>query len=113
MRGVGDFIKRVTTIFGIEQCEDCKHRQEVLNLAFPFAKPEAPTDSEINFLKEFFIWYKGLPIPIERAYEFQIAEKIWSRLYRVDLSNYCRSCGTDYQNKFIKQLHEVYLRLSE
>lgn len=40
-RGLGDSIKKITEFLGIEQCEGCKKRQEILNDLVPYAEPKA------------------------------------------------------------------------
>jgi hypothetical protein len=109
MQGLGDLVAKVTTFFGIEPCEACLERKRKLNELFPFILP--PTDKELEFLHGFFSWYSGLPIPMNKTYDLLVAEKIWSRLYQIDLSRECRSCGSDYQEKYIKQLRQVYENL--
>jgi hypothetical protein len=47
-RGLGDVIAGITKAIGIEPCESCKERQDILNKLFPFKKPEQLTNEEIN-----------------------------------------------------------------
>ena len=35
-KGLGDSIKKITSYFGIEQCDSCKERQNILNKMFPY-----------------------------------------------------------------------------
>ena len=44
MRGLGDVIAAVTSAVGIKPCGGCKERQEALNKAVPFGKPEVSSD---------------------------------------------------------------------
>ena len=37
--GLGDVIKRVTTVMGIPACDGCRRRAETLNRLFPFGRP--------------------------------------------------------------------------
>jgi hypothetical protein len=106
MQGLGDVISYVTTFFGVEPCEACLERKRKLNSLFPFIN--SPSDKELEFLDDFFSWYSGLPIPANKALKIAVAEKIWARIYGVDLTKECRTCGSQYQEKYIKQLKNVY-----
>lgn len=41
LRGLGDVVAAVTSAVGITPCGGCKQRQEALNRAVPFGKPDA------------------------------------------------------------------------
>jgi hypothetical protein len=45
-KGLGDVIKSITDAVGIKQCEDCKERQNELNVLFPFHKPTPLNDEQ-------------------------------------------------------------------
>ncbi|MDA6068941.1 hypothetical protein NJT12_04830 [Flavobacterium sp. AC] len=52
VEGIGDIIHIVTKAIGIEQCDDCKKRQKLLNQMFPFIKQaKKMTDDNIIFIK--------------------------------------------------------------
>lgn len=44
--GLGDAIKAVTEVLGIEQCEKCKERQSRLNRLFPWLKASRDVTQE-------------------------------------------------------------------
>ncbi len=44
IKGMGDVVKAVTDAIGIEQCDTCKDRQELLNNIIPFGKYELTVD---------------------------------------------------------------------
>ena len=106
-KGLGDVIANITTAVGIKPCVKCNERKETLNKLFPFSKPFELTKSEIKFLKEFFEWYQGLPIPIEKVKDIEKAEKVWLRVFNVKTES-CKSCGSQYQTAFIKDLKKLY-----
>ena len=106
-KGLGDVIANITTAVGIKPCAKCNERKETLNRLFPFSKPFELTKSEIKFLKEFFEWYQGLPIPIEKVKDIEKAEKVWLRVFNVKTES-CKSCGSQYQTAFIKDLKKLY-----
>jgi len=45
-KGLGDNIKAVTEVLGIEQCEKCKERQSRLNRLFPWLKASRDVTQE-------------------------------------------------------------------
>jgi hypothetical protein len=50
--GLGDVVKSVTDLFGIPQCDECKHRQEEMNRLFPWLKAARPLElGEVEFMK--------------------------------------------------------------
>ena len=106
-KGLGDVIANITTAVGIKHCAKCNERQETLNRLFPFSKPFELTKQEAKFLKEFFEWYDGLPIPIEKVKDIEKAEKVWLRVFNVKTES-CKSCGSQYQTAFIKDLKKLY-----
>jgi hypothetical protein len=106
-RGLGDVIAGITKAIGIEPCESCKQRQDILNKLFPFKKPEHLTNEEIEYLKKVFTWYKGIPLTIEQAKEIQKCEEIWLRVFKVK-TGHCKSCGSQYQEAFMKDLKTLY-----
>lgn len=64
VKGVGDVIKKVTEVLGIEQCEPCKERQEKLNKMFPFTKKANPIPKS-DF--EFILGIKNTILKEDRA----------------------------------------------
>lgn len=106
-KGLGDVIANITTAIGIEPCEGCNKRKDALNKLFPFKKPIELTKADKKFLKEFFEWYKGLPIPIDKVKDIDKAEKIWLRVFNIKTDS-CKSCGSQYQTAFIKDLQNLY-----
>lgn len=106
-RGLGDVIANITTTIGIVPCYGCKERQEKLNNLFPFKKPIKPNENDLEFLKDFFNWYKGIPIPIDKAEQIKEAELLWMKLFNVK-TDACSTCGIEYQNAYIKDLKKLY-----
>jgi hypothetical protein len=45
-KGLGDVIKAVTDAVGVQQCANCKQRQNQLNVMFPFNRPTPLTDEQ-------------------------------------------------------------------
>lgn len=107
MEGIGDAIKKVTEFLGIEQCPKCIERQGKFNRWFPFKNPIHLNDDEVLFLDNFFNWYNGLPLPIDKIDEVLKAEQIWLRVFRVK-TGACKSCGSGYQNNYIKDLRKLW-----
>ena len=107
MEGIGDVVKKITEFLGIEQCPRCIERQGKLNRWFPFKNPIYLNDEELLFLDDFFNWYSGLPLPIDKVNDIAKAEQIWLRAFRVKTGS-CKSCGVGYQNNFIKDLKKLW-----
>ena len=108
--GLGDSVKKITEFFNIEQCEGCKERQSVLNRLFPYVVK--PTSDEIVFLYEVFSWYKGLPIPAEKAEDIKKCEALFRKLYNIK-EEACTIGGSTYQNNYMKKLERVYLNYKD
>lgn len=53
VKGLGDVVKKVTKVLGIEECEDCEKRRKKLNKMFPYTKrvKETLTEEDITFVK--------------------------------------------------------------
>ena len=52
-KGLGDTIKKITTWFGITQCQKCKERQVLLNKLFPYKnKTITMTSEQIEIIDE-------------------------------------------------------------
>ena len=47
-KGLGDTIKKLTSLAGVEQCNSCKKRQKKLNTIFPYSGFNLK-----NIIKEF------------------------------------------------------------
>ena len=108
--GLGDSVKKITEFFNIEQCEGCKERQAALNRLFPYVVK--PTNDEIVFLYDVFSWYKGLPIPAEKAEDIKKCEALFRKLYNIK-EEACTTCGATYQNNYMKKLERVYLNYKD
>lgn len=108
--GLGDVIKNVTEFLNIEQCEPCQKRQAEFNRLFPFIK--RPTNDEIVFLYEVFSWYKGLPIPLDKVDDIKKCEALFRKLYNIK-EEACTTCGSTYQNNYMKKLERVYLNYKD
>jgi hypothetical protein len=104
---LGDAIAKVTHALGIEQCDDCKERQQKLNRLFGFKSPSPMTEKDKEFMARFLEWYNDIPIPIDKVNEMLEAEQIWLRLFKVNTGQ-CRSCGVHYQRAFINDLIKLY-----
>ena len=108
--GLGDTLKKITEFFNIEQCEGCKERQANLNRLVSYIVK--PTSDEIVFLYEVFSWYKGLPIPAEKANDIRKCEMLFIKLYNIK-EEPCTNCGATYQNNYMKKLERVYLNYKD
>ena len=71
-----------------------------------------PTSDEIVFLYEVFSWYKGLPIPSEKANDIRKCEMLFLKLYNIK-EGPCTTCGATYQNNYMKKLERVYLNYKD
>lgn len=50
--GLGDVVKKVTEVLGIESCDACEERRKKLNEIFPFTKKAGElTENDIAFIK--------------------------------------------------------------
>tara|TARA_R110000868_G_scaffold203335_2_gene451167 strand:- start:1264 stop:1602 length:339 start_codon:yes stop_codon:yes gene_type:complete len=107
MQGLGDGIKVITEALGIEQCNKCKERQQLLNRLFPFKNAKAPTEEDDIFLTTVFKWYKGLPIKKSKIEDIRKCEQIWIRLFNVK-TEACKSCSATYQNNYMKDLLKLW-----
>lgn len=105
--GIGDVVSMITEGLGIPKCEGCEKRQLKLNKMFPFKNHLQFTKDEFEFMTDFLSWYNGLPIPIEKVNNIVKAEQIWLRVFQVK-TGACKSCGSHYQNAFIKDLTNLY-----
>ena len=110
--GLGDVIKSVTEVIGIEQCEGCKKRQSLLNRIFPFRNITPPNKEEIEFLEGVFSWYKGLPIPREGVDDIIKCGDLWMKLFNVKTEP-CRNCGATFQNNYMKDLERLYINYKD
>jgi len=104
---LGDAIAKVTHALGIEQCDDCKERQQKLNRLFGFKSPSPMTEKDKEFMARFLEWYKDIPIPIDKVNDILEAEQMWLRLFKVNTGQ-CQSCGVHYQRAFINDLIKLY-----
>jgi hypothetical protein len=107
MQGLGDAIKTITDFLNIKQCKGCIERQTRLNKWFPFKSVSEPTKEDIDFLTEVFSWYKGVPIPINKINHIEKCEEIYIRLFNIK-SGSCKSCGSTYQNNYMKDLKRLW-----
>ena len=105
--GIGDVVAEITDTLGIPKCVKCEERQTKLNKLFPFKTHLQFTQDEFEFLTDFFSWYNGLPIPIDKVKDIIKAEQIWIRVFQVK-TGACKSCGSHYQKAFIKDLTNLY-----
>jgi hypothetical protein len=106
-RGLGDVIATITKAVGIEPCEGCKERQNALNRLFPFKTPNQLTEEDIKFLEGVFEWYSGLPLTSDQANHIAKCEEIWLRVFKVK-TGHCKSCGSQYQYAYMKDLKTLY-----
>lgn len=106
-KGLGDVIASMTKAIGIEPCESCNKRKDILNELFPFKKPFKLTQDEYNFLTSVFKWYNGLPILAEQVPDILKCEEIWLKVFDVK-TGACKSCGSHYQNGYMKDLKKLY-----
>lgn len=80
--GIGDVIKNVTESLGIEQCEGCTKRQEILNSVISFTtKSTEITDEAIGVLMRL----KGITINsnTDRYYLFALYNRVFNTKEKV------------------------------
>ena len=114
--GVGDTIEKITKATGIDKVvefiagEDCgcNERKEKLNYLFPYNKPNCFTESEFDFLSEYFSDDKWELRSITAAMVSKFYS-IYNRVFNtMDSPSGCPSC-VKTRIKKIERLYKEYL----
>jgi len=113
-QGLGDTIDQITTATGIkalvkfvagEDC-GCDQRKEALNKIFPYSKPNCLSESDYNFLKEFFEVTRGSVVPTVQYRLNQIYTSTFNK--NAEFTN-CGSCLLDRINE-LKKVFDSYVQ---
>ena len=108
-KGLGDTIAKVTKATGIDKAvkfiagQDCgcDERKAKLNKLFPYNKPECLTETEHNYLKEFFKIHKNTKEQLELL---KISNRV---LHTKKQVSSCSSCVKSLMNE-LKKLYDNY-----
>jgi hypothetical protein len=105
VRGVGDAISKVTKAIGIEECQGCAKRKDILNLVtmFPFKKVTKMTDEDKEIFKAFLERENKKVITIDEA---KTILDLYANSFHKRIEP-CNTCGGVYQS-IIKQLTKLY-----
>ena len=111
-KGLGDTIAKVTKATGIDKAvkfiagEDCgcTERKIILNKLFPYNKPECLTETEHNYLKEFFKIHKNTITHKEQLELLKISNRV---LHTKKQVSSCSSCVRALMNE-LKKLYDNY-----
>ena len=111
-KGLGDTIAKVTKATGIDKAvkfiagEDCgcDERKAKLNKLFPYNKPECLTETEYNYLKEFFKIHKNTITHKEQLELLKISNRV---LHTKKQVSSCSSCVRALMNE-LKKLYDNY-----
>ena len=113
-KGLGDTIDQITTATGIkalvkfvagEDC-GCDQRKEALNKLFPYSKPNCLTETDYNFLKEFFEVTRGAVVPTVQYRLNQIYTNVFNK--PAEFTS-CGSCLLDRINE-LKKIYDSYVQ---
>ena len=116
-KGLGDTIDQITTATGIkalvkfvagEDC-GCDQRKEALNKLFPYSKPNCLTETDYNFLKEFFEVTRGAVVPTTQYRLNQIYTNVFNK--PAEFTS-CGSCLLDRINE-LKKIYDSYVQENE
>ena len=111
-KGLGDTIAKVTKATGIDKAvkfiagQDCgcDERKAKLNKLFPYNKPECLTETEHNYLKEFFKIHKNTITHKEQLELLKISNRV---LHTKKQVSSCSSCVRSLMNE-LKKLYDNY-----
>ena len=111
-KGLGDTIAKVTKVTGIDKAvkfiagQDCgcDERKAKLNKLFPYNKPECLTETEHNYLKEFFKIHKNTITHKEQLELLKISNRV---LHTKKQVSSCSSCVRALMNE-LKKLYDNY-----
>ena len=111
-KGLGDTIAKVTKATGIDKAvkfiagQDCgcDERKAKLNKLFPYNKPECLTETEHNYLKEFFKIHKNTITHKEQLELLKISNRV---LHTKKQVSSCSSCVRALMNE-LKKLYDNY-----
>jgi len=107
--GLGDVVESITKATGIDKLvkfvagEDCgcSERKEKLNKIFHFQKPKCLSESEFNYLSDFFSVRRNTVTFQQREELYRIVNRVFGR----ELKNTnCPSCIS----KIIRELDAIY-----
>lgn len=113
-KGLGDTIDQITTATGIKALVKfvagndcgCDQRKEVLNKLFPYSKPNCLTETDYNFLKEFFEVTPGAVVPTVQYRLNQIYTNVFNK--PAEFTS-CGSCLLDRINE-LKKIYDSYVQ---
>ena len=105
IRGAGDAISKVTKAIGIEECEGCSKRKDVLNLAtmFPFKKVTKMSDEDKEIFKAFLERKEQKTITLDEA---KVILDLYANSFHKRIEP-CNTCGGVYSS-IIKHLTKLY-----
>ena len=111
-KGLGDTIAKVTKVTGIDKAvkfiagEDCgcDERKAKLNRLFPYNKPECLTETEYNYLVQFFKIHKNTITHKEQLELLKISNRV---LHTKKQVSSCSSCVRALMNE-LKKLYDNY-----
>ena len=105
IRGAGDAIGKVTQAIGIEECEGCSKRKDVLNLVtmFPFKKVTKMTNEDKEIFKAFLERKEQKTITTDEA---KTILDLYANSFHKRIEP-CNTCGGVYSS-IIKQLTKLY-----
>ena len=105
VRGVGDAISKVTKAIGIEECDGCSKRKDILNLVtmFPFKKVTKMSDEDKEIFEAFLGRKEQKTITIDEA---KTILDLYANSFHKRIEP-CNTCGGVYSS-IIKQLTKLY-----
>ena len=105
IRGAGDIVGKITETIGIEECQGCAKRKDILNLVtmFPFKKVTKMSDEDKEIFKAFLERENKKVITIDEA---KVILDLYANSFYKRIEP-CNTCGGVYQS-IIKQLTKLY-----
>lgn len=102
--GLGDTIANVTKAIGVEPCEGCNKRKNLLNVLFPFNTPLPMTEEEKEQFKSILERENQKLLTAE---QINVVFRIFERTFKIKIENY-PACGSSVINATIKKLTKLY-----
>jgi hypothetical protein len=105
IRGAGDVISKITETLGIEECDGCSRRKDVLNLStmFPFKKV---TKMEEESKEQFKTILERKDQKTLTSDEANLILSLYAKHFNIKIEP-CNTCGGVY-NSIINQLTKLY-----